>query len=356
MKILITGICGFVGSTLARAWLEAEPGVTMYGLDNFIRPGSEENRGRLQKLGIKLFHGDIRLASDFEALPAVDWIIDAAANPSVLAGIDGHTSSRQLLEHNLLGTINILEQCKRHGTGFILLSTSRVYAIAPLAEVAVEPVGVAFQLSPGRIHPPGLSKAGVDETFSTASPISLYGSSKLASEVLALEYGETFDFPVWINRCGVLAGAGQFGRPDQGIFAFWINAWLRRRALAYIGFGGKGYQVRDCLHPRDLIPLLRLQSAPGATASVRTLNLGGGESHAMSLAELSLWCTSRFGDHHVAGAPEMRRFDIPWLIMDSAKADEVWGWQPQISLETILEEIALHAERHPQWLELSGIV
>ena len=355
MKLLITGICGFVGSTLARSWLAAEPGVTIYGLDNFIRPGSEYNRTELQKLGIRLFHGDIRAASDFESLPPVDWVIDAAANPSVLAGVDGRTSSRQLVEHNLQGTVNILEYCKRHGSGFILLSTSRVYSIAPLAEARVEPVGAAFRLAPGQTLPPGLTAAGVSESFSTTPPISLYGSTKLASELLALEYGDTFGFPVWINRCGVLAGAGQFGRADQGIFAFWVNAWLRRRPLTYIGFGGKGYQVRDCLHPRDLIPLLLQQTAPGATAPTRVVNLGGGESHAMSLAELSDWCAARFGNHSVASNVETRRFDIPWLIMDSAKAGAVWGWQPQTSLNAILEEIALHAEQYPYWLELSGV-
>ena len=89
--------------------------------------------------------------------------------------------------------------------------------------------------------------------------MSLYGATKLASEQLALEYGGAYGFPVWINRCGVLAGAGQFGRPDQGIFTYWINSWLRRRALGYTGFGGQGYQVRDCLHPADLVPLLERQ-------------------------------------------------------------------------------------------------
>src|SRR5207247_9786355 len=63
--------------------------------------------------------------------------------------------------------------------------------------------------------------------ISTTPPVSLYGSTKLASEFIALEYGGAFGLPVWINRCGVLAGAGQFGTPDQGIFAFWINSYLR---------------------------------------------------------------------------------------------------------------------------------
>lgn len=354
MKILITGICGFVGSTLARAWLEAVPGLDVYGLDNFIRPGSEHNRSALQKLGIKLIHGDIRMASDFDAIPPVDWVIDAAANPSVLAGVDGMTSSRQLIEHNLLGTVNILEYCKRSHAGFILLSTSRVYSIRSLAEVAVEARDEAFRLAEGRDRPPGLTPAGIAETFSTAPPVSLYGSTKLASEMLAQEYGETFGFPVWINRCGVLAGAGQFGRADQGIFAFWINSWLRRRPLSYIGFGGRGHQVRDCLHPRDLIPLLTKQTAAGAAAAVRVVNLGGGMENAMSLAELSGWCRERFGDHAVSSTPELRRFDIPWLVMDSALCRKTWGWLPETPLSSILEEIALHAEANPHWLEISG--
>lgn len=353
MKILITGMCGFVGSSLARALLDAQPGIELYGLDSFIRPGSEHNRTTLHKLGIKLFHGDIRLASDFDALPAVDWVIDAAANPSVLAGIDGQTSSRQLIEHNLLGTVNILEYCKRHHAGFILISTSRVYSIGPLASIEVAVHGTRFRLKEGEHLPPGLSAAGVAETFSTAPPISLYGSTKLASEVLALEYGETFGFPVWINRCGVLAGAGQFGKPDQGIFAFWINAWLRRQPLSYIGFGGKGHQVRDCLHPRDLIPLLRKQMA-APSGPQRVMNFGGGADNAVSLAELSSWCHDRFGVHRVAAHPEMRRFDIPWLVMDISLARDVWEWQPQTPYTSILDEIALHAEQHPLWLEFSG--
>jgi CDP-paratose 2-epimerase len=355
MRVLISGICGFVGSVLAKCWVEAEPGIEIYGLDNFIRPGSEHNRSHLQKLGIRLFHGDIRCSSDFETLPEVDWIIDAAANPSVLAGVDGVTSSRQLVEHNLLGTVNILEYCRRRDAGFILLSTSRVYNIATLAEVAVEPVGEAFRLKAGPPFPPGLSPLGIAETFSTAAPLSLYGSTKFASEVLALEYGETFGFPVWINRCGVLAGAGQFGRADQGIFAYWINAWLRRRPLSYLGFGGRGHQVRDCLHPRDLLPLLQRQMSSSLSPPARIVNLGGGASSAMSLAELSAWCRERFGPHEVAANQENRRFDIPWLVMDAALSERLWGWRPQTPLESILEEIALHAERNPHWLEVSGI-
>jgi CDP-paratose 2-epimerase len=353
MRILITGICGFVGSTLARELLAAGHQVT--GFDNYIRPGSETNRAPLEKLGARVITADLRNRAEMDALPAADFVIDAAANPSVLAGVDGKTSSRELVDHNLTGTINVLEYCKAHKAGFILLSTSRVYSIAPLASLETVVSSDAFRPSPlaSRL-PPGLNQAGLDESFATMAPISLYGATKLASEAMALEYGETFGFPVYINRCGVLAGAGQFGRADQGIFAFWINAWLRQRPLKYLGFGGHGHQVRDCLHPRDLVPLLEKQmAAPALAVTDRIANFSGGAASAMSLQQLSDWCTGRFGPHPVVQDGTSRPFDIPWIVLDSAKAARVWQWQPATPTAAILEEIALHAEQNPDWLDLS---
>ena len=80
---------------------------------------------------------------------------------------------------------------------------------------------------------------------------------------MALEYGEAFGFPVWINWCGVLAGKGQFGKADQGIFSYWIRSWRENRPLRYIGFEGTGAQVRDCLHPKDLVTVLKKQMVAG---------------------------------------------------------------------------------------------
>ena len=272
MKVLITGICGFAGSTVARALRDLDSTIELFGIDNFSRPGSERNRAPLQSGGVRLYHGDVRHASDLESLPGVEWIIDAAANPSVLSGVDGKSNSRQVVEHNLFGTVNLLEYCKRTGAGFVLLSTSRVYSIAALSKLPIEVKDRGFQPKLDSISITGISSEGVSEDFSTASPLSLYGSSKLASEILALEYGDAFHFPVWINRCGVLAGAAQFGRADQGIFAFWINAYRRRRPLKYIGFDGPGHQLRDCLHPRDVAAIVwkQMQSPQRLVERIQT--------------------------------------------------------------------------------------
>ena len=353
MKILLTGICGFAGSVIARGLLEHVSGLQIIGLDNLCRRGSETNLEPLRALGIDIRLGDIRNEDDIASLPRADWVVDCAANPSVLAGVDGKTSAKELLDHNLGGTIHLLEYCRRHGAGFLLLSTSRVYSIKPLADLPVEVRDDAFHpVFALNSQPSSITPAGLTESFPTDPPVSLYGTSKKCSELLALEYGSTFEFPVRINRCGVLAGAGQFGKADQGIFSYWIHSWAARRPLKYIGFGAKGHQVRDCLHPRDLIPLLLKQMtgrpppeaqetqnrinegppsakdqsrAPDAQidSSLSSLvpvespvvsagrnprevanqttpaivNVSGGANSRMSLAQLSRWCADRFGPH-----------------------------------------------------------
>ena len=131
MIVLITGVCGFVGSILARELALRLEGLEILGLDNLSRPGSEQNRQLLQRNGVRFFHADMRNAADMESLPRADWVIDAAANPSVLAGVSG-SSSRQVMEHNLSATLQLAEYCKRHGAGIIMLSTSRVYSLSAL--------------------------------------------------------------------------------------------------------------------------------------------------------------------------------------------------------------------------------
>lgn len=353
MHIFITGICGFVGSSVALRLRECLDGAQVSGIDNLSRPGSETNRQRLLSAGVRVAHGDVRSASDFETLGACDWIIDAAAIPTVLAGVDGQTSSRQLVEHNLQGAINLLEHARRHNAGFILLSSSRVYNIPALAGLPLKVNDEAFVLDTAAKLPPGCSEHGIAETFSTAAPVSLYGATKLASEALALEYGQAFGFPAIVNRCGVLAGGTQFGLAVQGIFSFWIRSYALRRRLKYIGFGGAGHQVRDAFHPHDLTDLMIEQMQQPRTGENPIWNVGGGPANSMSLAQLSRWCAQKFGAHAVESDTQPRPFDIPWMVMDSRRVSAAYQWQPRVKLPAILDEIAEHHRLHPDWLQIS---
>ncbi|MBK9166414.1 MAG: NAD-dependent epimerase/dehydratase family protein [Bryobacterales bacterium] len=349
MRVLITGVCGFAGSAVAEALLESLEGVEVAGIDNLSRPGSETNRARLRRLGVEFVHGDVRLASDWEALPAADWVIDAAANPSVLAGLGPGASARQLFEGNLGALGHVLDYCRGYGAGLLLLSSSRVYSIRALSAIALAVRDGAFVPRDEE-----LSRHGIGVDFPVTPPVSLYGATKLASETLAIESGEAFGFPVWVTRCGTLAGAGQFGTANQGIFAFWINSHLRRRPLRYTGFDGTGHQTRDALHPRDLARLLTAQMRSGRQDGQRVYTAGGGTANARSLAQLTRWCDARFGPHAPVADPHPRPYDVPWIAMDNRDAARDFGWRVETPVEALLDEIAAHAGEHPEWLETSG--
>lgn len=349
MKILVTGCCGFVGYQIIKHLTETLDTSSFFGLDNLSRKGAEINLKKLRELRVKFYHGDVRLGSDLAELPNVDFVIDCCANPSVLAGLNGKASSRQLMEHNLFGTLNLLEFCKTNNAGLILMSTSRVYSAESLAKLPMVREENKFSLD-NKYSELGISNKGISEEFPTTPPLSLYGTSKMASEALVLEYAHSFNFPVWINRCGVLAGAGQFGKADQGIFSYWIHSFREKKPLKYIGFNGTGYQVRDALHPKDLVPILIRQIQEPDIEIPKTLNFGGGLENSMSLLELSLWCEKRFDSIPVVQSKEERPMDAPWIVMDSSVAYKYWGWKPTTKIESILEEIASHAERNSDWL------
>lgn len=343
MKILITGIAGFVGSRLAAFFKENLDGCEITGIDNLSRRGSEINLPLLKQCGCKFIHGDIRSKEDVEELPAADWIIDCAAIPTVTAGLSGGTA--QLVQHNLMSTLNLLEKCRRDQSGFVILSTSRVYSIPALTQLQITETESRFDIVKPAKLPEGCSTKGISAGFSTQAPVSLYGATKLASEVMALEYGASFNFPVWINRCGVIAGAGQFGKIDQGIFSFWIYQWLAHKPLSYIGFGGTGKQVRDFLSPEDLGRLLLKQIKEPSRKVPKIVNVGGGKERSMSLRELSQYCFEATGiAYPVSSLPETRPFDIPWYVTDNDQVEACWGWQPEQTKEEILASIIRYAK------------
>ena len=185
MKILITGGCGFVGSNLAILFKQYYTDSEIYCLDNLSRRGSEINLQKILAQGIHFVHGDVRIKTDLERIPAVDVVIDAAAEPSVLAGtIPGELEN--LIDTNLNGTINTLYFAKKHQAAFIFLSTSRVYPYDRLLDVSLTTKPNRFNLSDEQAMP-GISSKGLTEDFPLTGLRSLYGATKLASEYLIQE-------------------------------------------------------------------------------------------------------------------------------------------------------------------------
>ena len=81
MKILVTGGCGFVGAAVCRRFLAAHTGLALTVLDSLRRRGSETNVADLEARGVRVIHGDVRVAADIEAVGPFDWVVDAAAEP-----------------------------------------------------------------------------------------------------------------------------------------------------------------------------------------------------------------------------------------------------------------------------------
>ena len=224
------------------------------------------------------------------------------------------------------------------------MSTSRVYSIKDLSEIPSIESDRRFEV--GRS---GLIK----EDFSTKPPVSLYGSTKLTSELLAIEYAHMFDFPVWISRCGVIAGPGQFGKIDQGVFSFWIYSWLRNSPVKYIGFGGTGKQVRDVIHPFDICEVMNKQIHDRTIEESPIYNLGGGSKNSMSLKELSDWCFDNINKDysHLSSSDEVRPFDIPVFIMNTKKSQERWDFKVTINIDKTLREITDYVKHNPEFLQ-----
>lgn len=340
--VLITGGAGFVGSNLAVRFKTERPRWRVVALDNLRRRGSELNLPRLAGAGVEFMHGDIRSPEDLALdIPTVgrgpDTIIECSAEPSVLAGYG--SSPAYLINTNLAGTINCLESARRWGSDVVFLSTSRVYPIRRLNTLKFTETETRFTLTDGQ-PVPGASSRGISDEFPLDGHRSLYGATKLASELMLTEYQSMYGLRAVVNRCGVVAGPWQMGKVDQGVFTHWLGAHYFRRPLSYFGYGGTGKQVRDLLHADDLSRLVLWQTENMRKIDRMVFNVGGGPEVSLSLAETTRLCREITGNRvEVSGRKEEREADVRIYTSDISRVREVTGWEPRKAPRDILGDI-----------------
>jgi CDP-paratose 2-epimerase len=203
-----------------------------------------------------------------------DGIVHAAAQPS-------HDRAATIpfddFEVNAVGTLNLLEAARRAcpESPFIHMSTNKVYGDRP-NQLALRELDTRWDYAdPAYAH-------GIAEDFSVdQSKHSLFGASKLASDVMVQEYGRYFEMPTCCLRGGCLTGPNHSGMELHGFLSYLVKCNLEGKE--YRIFGYKGKQVRDNIHSEDVARFMFAFFQAPRVAEV--YNLGGGKENSCSILE-----------------------------------------------------------------------
>ena len=327
MKVLVTGGCGFVGSNIAIYLKKYLKKARISSLDNLTRKGSRLNKLRLIKYNIKNYNINIENLDKAKSLPKFDLIIDCCAEPAIEAS---RRDPDRVFKTNLIGTFNVLKKCIKDKSNIIFLSSSRVYSIEKLRGL----INGFNLLKPIKI------KTKINENFETSSASSLYGFTKLSSEKLIQEIFYKSNLKYIINRFGVIAGPWQFGKQDQGFVPLWVAKHLFKKKLSYIGFGGKGHQVRDVIHIDDVCNIILLQIKKLKSINNNIFNIGGGAKNSISLYSLTNKCKKLTKNNiNIKKVLRTSIFDIPYFVTDNSKILKTYKWKPTKNIDKILKDI-----------------
>ena len=324
MKILVTGGCGFVGANICLALKKKSNKV--FSLDNLSRKSSVLNFEILKKKGIKNFKIDIFNEEKIQTLTKFDLIIDCCAEAAVEVS---KKDIDRVFNTNLIGTFNLLKKAKKDKSKIIFISSSRVNSIIEINNI----IGKKNLKKKIKIN------KRINENFDTLKPKSLYGFTKLASELLIEEFSYAFGLKYIINRCGVISGPMQFGKQDQGFVSLWVWKHILNKNLKYIGFGGHGNQVRDVLHIDDLVSLINLQIKKLNKIYNKKICVGGSKKSNTSLKNLSSICQKITGNKlKYTKIKKTSIYDIPYFITDNTLANKIYKWQPKKNIIDIVKD------------------
>jgi CDP-paratose 2-epimerase len=288
-------------------------------VDNCSKTYSKLNLKRLKNVNIKNYNIDISNKNKFIKLNfKSDIIIDCCADPAV-------ESSRQNIlkniNNNLITTYSVLEKAKKDNSKLIFLSTSRIY-----------PIKDSYQKF--KIFYKKNNKDLFDEKSNIIGAKTIYGFSKLASEMLIKEYNYAFKIDYLINRCGLITGPWQFGKVEQGLVSLWLWKHLNRdNNLYYKGYKGSGNQIRDILFINDLCELIYLQIKKFKKIKNQTFCVGGGIKNSANLNELTKICEEITKNKlQIKRDLQTSIYDIPFYITSLQKVKKYYNWFPKTDL------------------------
>jgi UDP-glucuronate 4-epimerase len=311
-RVLLTGGAGFIGSHVAEALLRRGAKLTIVdNLDRFYSPAwKKSNLNEIGRSGkYKFVNEDIRVSNkmrDVIASSRPEAIIHLAAR----AGVRPSIQQPLLYERvNIGGTLNLLELCHQFGGAkFVFGSSSSVYGIT--------------------------SKTPFSEEQADLRPVSPYGATKLAGEILGYTYAHLFGFPVICLRFFTVYGPRQ--RPDLAIHKF--TALIEAgKPVPIFGDGSAG---RDYTYVDDIVAgvmaALEYELPPKAARSFEVFNLGN--SRPVELAELVRLLEETTGRKALRDQKPLQPGDVPITWADISKSSRVLGYRPSTSLEDGLKK------------------
>jgi CDP-paratose 2-epimerase len=348
VRVLVTGSCGLIGSEVCLHFHQA--GYSVLGVDNNQRAvffGSEGDTSwsleRLRRdipgyehreIDIRDREGILRLVESTR--PSV--IVHTAAQPS-------HDRAAQIpfddFDTNAVGTLNLLEAARRWTpeSPFIHMSTNKVYGDRPnnLALVEEETRWDYADL---------LFRKGIPESFPIDQSLhSLFGVSKVASDLMVQEYGRYFGMPTCALRGGCLTGPNHSGVELHGFLSYLIRCNLIGKE--YKVYGYKGKQVRDNIHSEDVARFILAFAQRPRCGEV--YNLGGGRENSCSILEAFSLAAEVSGRQQVWTYVESNRIgDHVCYYSDLTKMKTHYpDWSITKSLRQTVAEIAASWSSHP---------
>ena len=277
MKILVTGSSGLVGSALVDRFCGA--GHEVVGFDNDARRWYFGFAGSTEAIGVALLRRG--LAFKLHSTDCTDQFrvarVVKESEPDAVVHCAAQPSHDWAAEHpledfhvNAMGTLNVLEACRRHcpEAPFVFMSTNKVYgALYDWAFVEHE---TRINFAPDLDYPGIDEKCRVDHTMHA-----LYGAGKLAADIYVQEYGRYYGMRTVCLRAGCITGAGHAAVAAHGFLSYLVKCNVRGDRYVVTGYGGK--QVRDNLHAADLARLIEMiVQEPPAPGTV--YNVGGGKA------------------------------------------------------------------------------
>src|SRR5579862_1413898 len=312
-RVFITGVAGFIGSTLAERLLQA--GLSVVGFDNFST-GQREFLGTIQSHSqFRLVEGDnLDLPTLTRAMAGCDTVFHLAANADVRFGLE-HPSKD--LQQNTVATFNVLEAMRANGVKRIAFSsTGSVY-------------GEANQIP-------------TPEDHSFPIQTSLYAASKVAGECLIEAYCEGFGLEGYVFRFVSILGE----RYTHGhVLDFYRQLLENPARLKVLGDGTqrKSYlYVQDCLSA--MLHVMTQSTAAKAKHNVEVYNLGTDEYVEVNQS-IQLICA------HLGVKPKLEYSggsrgwvgDNPFIFLDTRKIRST-GWKTTLTIEQSIT-------RTLKWLE-----